>query len=164
MELDKNFLERIEKIDWFSNCGKDLPTDLSVDYPLHKIDNWKTAKKYYTAPLWEEVQTIIKNVRITNLTTSGRSVAEWNEANTLVGKTVDEILAAKFAALQEQQKLDKQIVKDARRHTIMAVMEHQFQAAKIHPFGLNLLKIYEAGHLPCGWEGARWPEGQLVVL
>jgi hypothetical protein len=60
--------------------------------------------------------------------------------------------------------LDNQIVKEIRKHIIVAVMEHQFGDAKIYPFGLNLLKVYEIGHFPAGWEGDEWPEGKLVVL
>jgi hypothetical protein len=30
-------------------------------------------------------------------------------------------------------------------------------------FFLELLTVYEAGHLPCGRRG-RWPEGKLVVF
>jgi hypothetical protein len=30
-------------------------------------------------------------------------------------------------------------------------------------FFLELLRVFEAGHFPCGWEG-QWPQGTLLVF
>jgi hypothetical protein len=49
----------------------------------------------------------------------------------------------------------------------LAAMEVSYRRKfrKAPAFFERLLDIYEAGHLPCGWEGDldHWPEGSLLV-
>lgn len=45
-----------------------------------------------------------------------------------------------------------------------AAMEHAYAGCAGRPaFFTGLLAVYRAGHLPCGWQGRRWPHGTLVV-
>ena len=44
-----------------------------------------------------------------------------------------------------------------------AVMEHEYRRFQERPeFSLHLLRVYRAGHFPCGWSG-EWPAGQLLA-
>jgi hypothetical protein len=48
-----------------------------------------------------------------------------------------------------------------------AAMESTYRRKfpKAPAFFEHVLKVYEAGRLPCGWEGdlEKWPEGRLLV-
>ena len=44
-----------------------------------------------------------------------------------------------------------------------AIMEHEYRDCAGRPeYFLHLLRVYRAGHFPCGWAG-EWPAGQLLA-
>lgn len=43
-----------------------------------------------------------------------------------------------------------------------AFLELHFARHRPPRFFGELVRVYEAGHLPCGWQGA-WPSGSLIV-
>ncbi len=43
------------------------------------------------------------------------------------------------------------------------LMEAAYREVLLQPlFFDSLIQVYEAGHIPCGWDG-EWPNGQLVI-
>ena len=77
MQLDLQFIDKINRIDWFANCGKDVPSEYGI-----KVKSYDEA---------------LKNI------------------------------------------------------------------IPVTSFWENLLKIYEAGYLPCGWKGKK-SEGKFYIL
>jgi hypothetical protein len=64
---------------------------------------------------------------------------------------------------REANALDVKFVHSVRWNVLAALMENAYIDCDHGAFFFHeLLTVYQAGHLPCGWIGA-WPEGKLVV-
>ena len=88
----------------------------------------------------------------------------WNER-------VDRLEAGLVAELepvwerrQEELGVGPTLVSELRWLVVEAAMELEYLPFG-HParFFLNLLPVFEAGHLPRGWKG-RWPRGELTLI
>ena len=57
-----------------------------------------------------------------------------------------------------------ELISELRQMVVGAALELDYlQFGQPARFFLNLLPVFEAGHLPCGWKG-RWPRGELALI
>ncbi|GEM_PF-3271140 len=76
-----------------------------------------------------------------------------------IGKRMTELRAAK----EWDQCLLAKLLVNASRAALEITYRRRFHKAPV--FFERLLEVYEAGRLPCGWDGDldNWPEGKLMV-
>lgn len=160
--IDKieEIVERIDKIDWFSNCGKQVSSE---DFEISSVSSWSKGKSYYSTVKWENIQLEARNNLTEYLCFDHREVYRlWNKITDEAKKYIQGPFDKKLEEYRNSFGLDKGFVNTVKWDILAAIMEYVYLEYKIPVFYLNLLKIYEKGHFPCGWDG-KWPEGKLRV-
>ncbi|MDD1506181.1 hypothetical protein [Pseudomonas sp. CNPSo 3701] len=146
-------IERLLGIDWFANIGK--PSSLPG---VRQIGQGELGSSL-AGDAWEATTLEARNAitgRLARLH-PGQYQA-WNE---LAGQ-------AKTALQPLWQKLpvdlaDNAVLADLQWILHAYLMEAAYREALVPPlFFDSLIQVYEAGHIPCGWDG-EWPSGQLVI-
>jgi hypothetical protein len=81
------------------------------------------------------------------------------EVRASIGKRMADLIAAKAWV----QCLHATVLLDINLAAVEVAYRRRFPKAPI--FFEHLLQVYEAGHLPCGWDGDLddWPNGELIV-
>jgi hypothetical protein len=162
LEVENKIFDRINKIEWFINCGKEVPID--IPYEVKYINSWNVAKKYYNQYKWEDVTLEAQNNLTVFLHIKYRSeYEEWNNIVVESKKYLKADVIPKLSLIREENNLDEGFVNTVTWDILGAMMENAYKGCKNRPiFFLDLLTIYEKGKFPCGWEG-NWPEGKLIV-
>ena len=166
-------------VPWFSRCGQPLPEGFTVPDPdplragryqavfwqemPYKVVSWKEAARHFRSRKWEETGLLSKSLRAGDLLRAGYAPADYNELNTVVVQTVDTAIIPVVTDTVQRLRLPVAIVPEVTKQLIRGLLESQFADVGIYALGVSLLKVYQAGHLPCGWEG-NWPDGRLMVM
>ena len=154
---------RIEAIRWFSKCGEPLALDLTME--VESVRSWPTAMQACQSVAWENVELEALNQLRVWL---HRNVGERYHWNDIVDRHKTEVIAPlikeKVVPFQLERGLDVTLVHSTSWDVLGALMENSYLDTH-HPahFFLELLRVYEAGHFPCGWLG-NWPKGRLIVF
>lgn len=162
LNIENEIFDRINKIEWFNNCGKVIPIDFS--YEVKFINGWDVAKKYYNQPIWEDVTLEAKN-RLTIFLNDKyrREYSNWNILTAEARNYLNKEVVPKLEPVITKNNLDNSIVSTVTWDILVAIMEYAYRGCKNRPiFFLDLLAIYEKGNFPCGWEG-NWSNGKLIV-
>lgn len=164
MDLNPQITARMEAIEWFSHCGE--PFDLPLDMDVLRISSWKQAIKCYHAPKWEDTTLEARNMLTGYLHKHHNArYQQWNKITEAGREFLEAEIEPKLVAFQEQHNLDKAFLDTVRWDLLGAIMEDAYRDCDLPTlFFHDLLKVYEAGHFPCGWEGGPWPLGRLIVL
>lgn len=153
MQIPAAAIERLLRIDWLANIGK--PASLAG---VRQIDQGELGSSL-ASDAWEAATLEARNAvtgRLARLH-PGQYQA-WNE---LAGQ-------AKTALQPLLQKLPVALANNATLADLQWIlhaylMEAAYRDVLLQPlFFDSLIKVYEAGHIPCGWDG-EWPNGQLVI-
>jgi len=160
--IENEIIEKISNINWFSNCGN--PVSIEVLLNIVYVSNWVEAKKHYTDPIWEDVTLEARN----NLTEFLHNkyindYINWNKVTDEAKTFLENSIKPKIIKFKDENNLDKIFVDCVMWDLLGAIMEFHYRKCKNRPefFG-KLLKIYENGNFPCGWEG-NYPKGKLIV-
>ncbi|SEL10022.1 hypothetical protein [Paenibacillus sp. OK003] len=163
MEINKEIINTLNQIQWFSNCG-------TRDYENENIlyaSSWSEATYYYNSQKWEETTLEARNQFTSFLHKNFiREYSDWNElikeAKTITNDCLDEILEKTTNEFQ----LDSTFIDCVRWDILEIIMKHIYSRKlnrKFNGFYSDIIfNIYSKGHLPCGWEG-KWPTGKLVI-
>ncbi len=154
---------RLSMVRWFSAAGQG-PSLLDVTPSLVWLSSWAEALKASELPEWDDATLEARNQLTLWLHLNAR--AEYQSWNERAGRIKTELLPSLWQAWAPH---DARLAwPESFKHSLEwnllgAAMENEYLETG-HPavFFLELLTIYEAGHVPCGWEG-RWPEGRLLV-
>ena len=65
---------------------------------------------------------------------------------------------------KRKNRLDNAFIDCVKRDLTFAIIEGTYKMKQPKPFFSYLLKVYQAGHFPCGWVGEEPPQGKLLVL
>ncbi len=162
LSISEELLNRIKKINWFSNCGQESEID-SIN-TINYVKSWKEAKKYYQHQNWETTTLESRNVLTSFLSKHyNKEYQEWNNFTSVCRKFISDELSPELEKYKNTNKLDDDFIHCIKWDILNAIMEYVYKDAVDRPtFFLNLLEIYESGNFPCGWIG-KWPQGILVV-
>lgn len=158
-----NLVERLWAIDWFVNCGKPYKFDLTMT--TVPVKTWPQAMKAHKTREWSNGILEARNQLGVFLFTHHRERRDWGPTAKRLKKEVIFPLQAKvWEPFQKRNALDIKLIHSLQWNVLMALLEDHFRDTNHHCYFCHeLLIVYEAGHLPCGWIG-QWPEGQLVVF
>jgi hypothetical protein len=163
--LDEFFLTEIRAIEWFSRCGRDISVDIPI--ALSRVESWEEAGRINAAPWWEDAMLEARNrltefLHATNLVRYQR----WNEiARTAKASCVLPLTAEVWRPLSLANGLSPMLEQSVQWNVLGAIMEHEYRDVPGRPiFFTHMLSLFRAGHFPCGWTDAEFPEGKLCVL
>lgn len=156
VEINKELVDHLYSIPWFKNCGEDNPhlglKVSSVDEVIKRISSVKWGN---TVLDFQGDLTVKLSKR--QLANEGDENKLWNglvnEWKTSYLPQLDEVWRAN---LEEKGLNTKEIINMVRFCVLDIVMADAYRSiSPVDDFFNNLLKIYESGHLPCGWSGKK---------
>lgn len=90
--------------------------------------------------------------------------ATINRVTDAARQVLYDVVTPAIARLLDRNGLYVALLHSTRMNLLNAIREDYYgDIALPHHFFTELLMVYEAGHLPCGWENGEWPEGRLLV-
>lgn len=148
------FLEKINNIEWFSNCGKEFHIS---DFPIEIkfLKSFDEMEKNMSSQNWEDLTMEARNRLTVFLNKNNRNnYQDWNKIAEIKKSNLKHVesITKEFA---EKNELGKIIVDDVLWNILGAAMEnHYFSINKKIPiFFQYLLEIYSQGNIPCGLIG-----------
>lgn len=163
VQLDPAMRDRLEEIDWFAQCGR--PLQLRISMPVRQVME-PEALRTSLAPGWVDANMrASEDVEAAVRAFSQRIwAAVWSPLTSAALPYVREQLLPAMRQARERRGLSFPSEPAGTVHLLNAIREDVFnEVALPHRLFTELLDVYEAGHMPCGWEGGRWPEGTLLV-
>lgn len=158
-----DIVARVRAIQWFVNCG--APCDFDLTMPVERVKTWPQAIKAMKSRAWENATLEARNQLTAFLSQHHpKRDQEWNKiTDKLKRKVVTPLTEEVWEPFRQSRELDVKFVHSVQWNILAALMENDYMDCKHSCFFFHeLLTVYEAGHLPCGWIGA-WPQGKLVV-
>lgn len=154
---------KVRAIPWFIRCGE--PRDFDLTMPVERVKTWPQATKALKSRAWQRAILEARN-QLTAFLSEYHSerYQEWNKITVKLKREVVTPLEKKVPeAFRKRHGIEVESVYSLRWNILAALMENAYMDCKHGSFFFHeLLTVYEAGHLPCGWIG-NWPEGKLVV-
>ena len=163
MSIDLGIEERVARIPWFGRCG--AVDELLIKLPSRLIPSWFEAEQCFLDPVWEQATAEAQGL-LTEFLSSGFASAyqgRWNTQATEARDLVHRIVLPNAREWQTQHGISSAFVDCVEWDTLHAVMELSYAEFGPPEFFRQLLRVYEQGHFPCGWEG-EWPDGVLLVI
>ena len=161
--MDEILAQQLESIDWFKNGG--APFVFDVPFPIEAVFSLSEALERCADPLWEDCTLEARN-RLTAFLHKNYPEAylDWNMITAQAKERVVLPLSkGVWRSFAKQNNCGDSFIHSVQWDVLTAIMEHEYKSCAGRPcFFQDLLKIYKAGHFPCGWEG-NWPTGRLVV-
>ena len=151
------FMNQLEKINWFENSGTTSDKYHLIYSIFEAYDDWNQKMLEVWEPniceLEKKAQKVIGDLQI-------------DEIFELISNAVNDRLWEKYCAfvercnLQEECGLDNEIIGFVIRDISWACIEF---CMDINGFFTLLLDVYKTGYFPCSWLGT-YPEGKFVVM
>ena len=162
MEMDKEIIKRLLQIDWLSNCGSMDILDIKNDYTY--IKRSKEIEKSLENCKWENVGLKASGDFTEYLSLNHPEEDRyWNqlvsEAKEKIIVNINQSIISKCCELEIPPHMVDYINWDIVTIAVIYSYKRYYESV----FYSDLLKIYEAGHLPCGWIG-RYPKGKLKIF
>ncbi len=161
--IDNRTMDRIKTIHWFKNCGNennDLFKSLSV--PTLFVRSWDEALVNIESIEWENFTLEEKN-RLTEFLSSKfqREYGFWNKLTDhykiFLSEEVEPII-------QNSKYCNDELMKNVRWDLLGALMQGSYKGLyKKTRLYMELLQIYEFGHIPCGVQG-ELPNEKLLIF
>ena len=164
--MDEAFATELEAVPWLSNVGQ--PVTEVMPWPFVPVNSWGEAFACFDDD-WETLKGAARD-RLTGFFRDrhNRGVRDfnWNEMIRAIKARVitplDERVWRPFGERHGLTPVFSDLVASDVRY---AIAEHETRRVAGRPaFFLPLLRVYRAGHFPCGWCGGEWPDGFLVVF
>ncbi|SFE54707.1 hypothetical protein SAMN04487969_103327 [Paenibacillus algorifonticola] len=153
--------EQIAEIAWFSKCGEE--TDLTLHYDFSFVNNWKEAEKSLNSR-WDNFKLEIRNGLTVSLHKEYlEAYRQWNSITIEAKKLLKNGALNDISLFAKNNNLNESVYESVEWDLLTAMMEYAYSPYIEPGFYTELLKVYQSGHIPCGWKG-KWPEGQLLVF
>ena len=168
LHFEPGFVQALYDIDWFANCGQGLPESLTTGLPFEvaQVATETKAQRQWASSQWEDATLEARNLLTDALGAKAQEPhQQWNQITVQAKAEVLQPLAEKFwQPYMQQHGLHADFLHCVQWDVLGLCMEHAYREQRGLPqFFHALLKVYAAGHFPCGWEGGKYPEGQLLV-
>jgi hypothetical protein len=164
MNLTQEIYPHLEQIPWLSEIGQ--VSTAQFDFPATYVENSEAALSWFNSNLWADVKTEAQGDLTGYLSQHHYDAygGHWNilakQSRSLVEKVVKTKLTEALIMKALPVEMLQAILVDINRAALEITYRKQFPRAP--QFFERLLKIYEVGRLPCGWNGG-WPVGNVVV-
>jgi hypothetical protein len=164
LKIDKIIYDRIDRINWFTNCGAPLAPG-NINQSIVQVENWEHAKTWYTDAKWEDTTLEARNMLTEFLNSKyPNKYSEWNKIVNEAKGYIESSLSDKLWGYGEKYNLGNSFIDCVKWDVLHAIMEFAYIDCKNIPhFFLDLILVYENGNFPCGWDGAYPVNGELVV-
>jgi len=151
--------ERLRVVAWFSNAGQNMPT--ALPFPHRNVGSVAAAKEEIERPEWEE-WTLERGNDTTSFLDARfpNRYAQWNKVVRMAKSFLQEIEPVLLPALSFVLPSSKVAVDAVRWDLMSALMEAAYADCRPPLFFTYLVTVYEAGHLPVGWD----PSGDVGTL
>lgn len=160
MEIKSEFAEQLLNCKWLQNRGKQEELGFEVEYVKSKTQ----VRKLISSIKWENVCLEAEGDFTAYLHINHKEDYNkyWNDMvrlikNEYIGKIADNIQMA----LDDFDGGDDIII-DMKSNLVSLFMMNFYSEYYESDFYDKMLKIYLAGHIPCGWIG-KYPEGKFQV-
>lgn len=157
MKINNEFIEKLNGIDWFYNCGNTTPENLGL-----KVRSAGEAKKTISSLRWENIildnqGDLTSQLSIRSCKGLGKEYQEWNELVKKVKECYMPIWKKTWnKELVKIELADKEVLDSVCFNILALVMVDVYKdIIPITPFWEKLLEIYRLGYLPCGWKGKK---------
>lgn len=164
MKIDENILTIIRDVPWFANCGKDTEILLNFKYEfINKSDMLKSISDVQ----WDNIENEEFNILYDWFRTSSICL-DWDRTVKSIRKEnmpeFDKLVLEKINKIFGKN--SKLVIDSFHYDLLMIIMkltiEKHFSSEHEPMFFNDILKIYQAGHIPCGWCGD-YPEGEILI-
>lgn len=162
-QISSEIIQRIDNIQWFAHC--DEPFDLKMAYPTRQVQNWRRAEVHWKKQSWQDAQEDARNVISSYL---GKHYPQdfdcWNDLVDIADKDLQDAFCPFIEAFAHKNALAQSFLSNVQWDITHAIMEETYSDCHLPvTFYSELLRVYEAGHMPCGWAHGDWPNGTLIV-
>lgn len=161
--MDQGLKERLDAINWFGQVGGSAVVD--IPFQVVQTPDWQQALAQCPLETWQDIQLAASN-RLTGFFHGNYCdrYHGWNDvAREAKASAVSVLAGGKWASFAESRGFPRGFVDSVSWDILFAIMEYEYGDCQGRPsFFLHLLRVYEAGKFPCGWDG-RWPMGSLIV-
>jgi hypothetical protein len=165
-QLDRTILDRLDTIPWLERCG--ILEAVPTRFGTCQVAAWPEAAAAYT-----DAYDSAKRDATSALTRylAGKYREHYDQWwNVLAKGARDELNARMPERIKTifhapgMNPFFTNFPGIVKGDTQMAIVEMSWAAAgyKVPSYRRDLFAIYEAGHLPCGWDGGKFPDGFLV--
>ncbi len=162
MKLDKDITDRLLKINWLSTCGSQEKMNLTNEYVY--IKNKKDIQKTVEGVKWGN--TCMNATNELTVFLSLHHVDKYHFWNPMVYNAKDVIVSNVAQVIKDRCKelsIPDKMVDYIFSNIVNIVVTYSYKQYYELVFYDDLLKIYEAGHLPCGWIGGKYPNGKFKI-
>jgi hypothetical protein len=163
MKLDQEAIRRLRALRLFENCGTPVGRDFAFPHAL--VFDWKRASELQDSDFWGEL-CIEAGGDLTGFLAkrAPQYFWEWNKLAAAANALVKDVIGRRVEEVRREHGLGPLFAQQVERDLGLALLEHSYAFVKPPvDFARRCFEVYEAGHLPCGWEGV-WPAGQLVIF
>lgn len=165
MNIDRNLIEELEQVPWFSCCGALIPFQWAL--PANSPSG---ALKAISSARWENMVLdqrgdFTEQLSIRAVKGLGHEEREWNK---LVGEFKEKYLPGlrgRWEKGLDRVVLNQKEVLDDIAFNVLAVatLDAYKDILPMPQFFQRMLEIYQGGFLPCGWKGTK-EKGCFVVF
>ena len=168
MNLAQDIYPLIGRIKWLTQIDSKL--QVAFDFAAEFVESREVALQAFSSELWADVKTEAQGDLTGYLSKHHYNAygGHWNklakESRALVKQAASDQITRALAENQLPSSSLQPILVDVNRAALEIAYRRKFLRVPI--FFEQLLQIYEAGRLPCGWSGdlSRWPTGRIIVF
>lgn len=161
--MNEEFVRELKAVDWFAACGK--PCEIDLPFPIKSVSNAANAITQCSAKASRHAALEARNRLTMFLSAHHRDdYRKWNAVTrTAKQRVVTPLTKRVWQPFADRLGLGDVLVNRVAWDILAAIMEQEYSACADRPeHFLLLLRVYQAGHFPCGWTGT-WPAGKLLV-
>ena len=160
MEIKNEFAERLLNCKWLQNCGKQEDFGFEVEYVKSK----KQLKKLISSIKWENICLEAEGDFTAYLHINHKEDYNkyWNDMVSMIKSEYINTIAEDIMKVLDDFEGKDDIIIDMKANIVSLFMMHFYSEYYNSDFYDKMLKIYLAGHIPCGWNG-EYPEGRFLV-
>ena len=154
--INKEFVERLYSIPWFQNCGEDIPGLGIRVLSKEEVIKFNSSIKWGNTVLDFQGDLTVKLSK-RQIAREGDEYKLWNgmvnEWKNIYLPKLDGVWVTK---LEEIDLNTKEVINMVRFCILDIVIADAYRKiVPVDAFFENMMKIYESGHLPCGWSGKK---------
>lgn len=160
MEIRKEFIDKMLNCPWLQSCGNKDKLEFDVEY----LNHWEEVEKNISTIKWENL-CIDRNGDFSAFLCINHDEEYnkyWNDEVDIIKEEYLCIIEDKINPILIDNKLSDKILNNMKWNIISLFMLEFYSEFYTSEFYEDMLKIYLAGHLPCGWSG-KYPKGKFMV-
>lgn len=163
MQLTQDIVEVINSIPWFTQCA--VVETIETTTSSRQVGSWADAEKSFAGSSWEDIGTEAQGdlTEYLSVNHADKYQGQWNNLVKQVRPIVNENVAENARRFQESQGIGPVFVDCVQWDVLNGSMALIYEDCKPPSFYLDVMKIYQSGHFPCGWDG-EWPNGSLLYI